>query len=744
MHMGKKKKKGAAKPTRPPKPRRPADPAKVSYLFGPGFADISRVIRSTTDKARTNIDDMTRAAVEVSEGTTFDSMIVRAGWTACRYVYWLACCLGMVVTSVVFCVGMLLPQVIAFLCYELVGATLCGIAWLTDTMFLAILRISNVCDYCHKRFARPVYQCPNCGAKHRDLFPGRYGILHHTCQCGQKLPSSVLDRRRPRRKLTALCPYCLAAGHDEIIRSAGSRTICIPVVGGASSGKTSFINAYAVSMITSRAGAHGLTTRFYDKVREQRFATMMADSERGFVDKTAVETDEQRASAFSMSFYLDGAGLRPSRLMQLLDIAGETFVRGAENEQQNQYAHCEGIVLVIDPLAIPQVKARVASGLRGTDAGSISASPLGDVMNALHNDIDANLTRNRGKRLTTPLAVVINKVDAAPLLDERLGAPAIARFRQAEPERCANDLDTMDFLCRQFLVDMDMGDVVDMIQQQFATSRFFAVSAIGHTAGEGRFMPRGVDDVIDWIVSLSDPALAKALAIHEFPKTKLPVFTPDIGRFEGIPAEAAQRERERIAQEQAKAQAKADRERAKRECKAPGAAPTSPAPGVAPAPAPVPFTRSAPAPVPPPTPIPSAPEPVSRPAHPAVVPTPSPQPARRQQANPVPMPQAQPIQPAQQPAPQPARRSFRPQRTRPYHRAGTGAAPAQGIPASEVPLPANGARSGAGRRDAQPPVPRSAVPQEPAPRTDQPSVPSPRPRRTRPRRTGNDHDSPRQ
>lgn len=53
MHMGKKKKKGAAKPTRPPKPRRPADPAKVSYLFGPGFADISRVIRSTTDKART-------------------------------------------------------------------------------------------------------------------------------------------------------------------------------------------------------------------------------------------------------------------------------------------------------------------------------------------------------------------------------------------------------------------------------------------------------------------------------------------------------------------------------------------------------------------------------------------------------------------------------------------------------------------------------------------------------------------
>lgn len=743
MHMGKKK--GTTKPARPPKPRRPEDPAKVSYLFGPGFADISRVIRSTTDKARTNIDDMTRAAVEVSEGTKFDSAIARTGWTTCRYVYWLACCLGMVVMSVVFCVGMLLPQVIAFLCYELVGATLCGIAWLTDTMFLAILRISNVCDYCHKRFARPVYQCPNCGAKHRDLFPGRYGILHHTCQCGQKLPSSVLDRRRPRRKLTALCPYCLAAGHDEIIRSAGSRTICIPVVGGASSGKTSFINAYAVSMIMSRAGAHGLTTRFYDKAREQRFATMVADSERGFVDKTAVETDDQRASAFSMSFYLDGGGLKPSRLMQLLDIAGETFVSGKENEQQNQYAHCEGIVLVIDPLAIPQVKARVTSGLRGTDAGSISASPLGDVMNALRNDIDANLTRNRGKRLTMPLAVVINKVDAAPLLDERLGAPAIARFRQAEPERCANDLDTMDFLCRQFLVDMDMGDVVDMIQQQFATSRFFAVSAIGHTAGEGRFMPRGVDDVIDWIVSLSDPALAKALAIHEFPKTKLPVFTPSIGRFEGIPAEAAQRERDRIAQEQAKAKAKADRERARREHKAPHGHP-APAPGTGP----VPFAGPAPVPVPP------AQVPMPTPARAGAVPRPSPQPAQRRPAQPVPKPQPaqsvpttqptqppQPTQPVPQPASRPARRSLRPQRTRPYHRNGNGTPTAQGASQPDVPLPADATRSGAGQSPTQPAVPQPpdvqpTVPRPASPQANQPAIPSPRPRRTRPRRTGTD------
>lgn len=720
------KKKGKAKPARPPQPRKPADPAKTSYLFGPGFADISQVIRSTTAKVRANIDDMTRSTVETSEETAFNSAIIRCGWTACRYVYWLACCLGMVIMSVVYCVGMLLPQTIAFLCYELVGLTLCGAAWLTDTLFLAILRISNVCDYCHKRFARPVYQCPNCGAKHRNLFPGRYGILHHTCQCGQQLPSSILDRRKPRRKLTALCPYCLATGHEEIIRSAGSRTICIPVVGGASSGKTSFINAYAVSMITSRAKAHGLATRFYDKAREQRFTTMLADSKRGFVDKTTVETDDQRASAFSMSFYLDGNGLKPSRLMQLLDIAGETFVSGNENEQQNQYEHCEGIVLVIDPLAIPQVRIRVADDLRGADAGSISTSSLGDVMNALRNDINANLSRNRGKRLTTPLAVVINKVDAAPLLDERLGAPAITRFRQAEPERCANDLDTMDFLCRQFLVDMDMGDVVDMVQQQFAVSRFFAVSAIGHTAGAGRFMPRGVDDVIDWIISLRDPALAKALAVHEFPKTKLPVFAPGIGRFEGIPAEAAQRERERIAQEQAKAQAKADRERARRERRtphdkpvaAPTSSPAAPAPVLtesAPVKGPVPFAEPTPTSIPVPAPLPPAPMPKPTPAHPGTVPQPSPQSAQ------------QPEQPAQQATSQPTKRSLRPQRTRPYRRAGQGGGTTttQGTPHTKVPLPGDATRPDTGQQPAQPA----------APPANQPVVPSLRPRRTRPRRT---------
>lgn len=650
--MGKKTTK-APKSARPPKPRRPDDPAKTSYLFGPGFDDIRQVIASTTGKARDHIDEMTRDTIATSEETSIDSIVIRCGWTAGRYVYWMACDLGMIVMSVLYCVAMLLPQTVAFLLYEFVGLTLCGAAWLFDTLFLSIRRISNVCDYCHKRFSRPVFQCPNCGANHLDLFPGRYGILHHTCQCGQKLPSSVLDRRKPRRKLTAICPYCLAAGHEEIIRSAGSRTICIPVVGGASAGKTSFINAYAVSMIKYRASAHGLKTRFYDKARATEFTRMLEAHQRGLVDKTAVQTDKQHASAFSMSFYIEGAALKPSRLMQLLDIAGETFVAGSENEQQNQYEHCEGIVLVIDPLSIPQVKVRVADGLDGVDAGSISSSGLGDVMNALHNNISANLANNRGKRLTMPLAVVINKVDAAPLLEERLGTATVARFRQAEPEKCSDDSDTVDFLCRQFLIDMDMGDIVDMVQQQFTTSRFFAVSAIGHTAGAGQFRPRGVDEVVDWIISMNDPALAKALAIHELPKTKLPVLTPGIGRFEGIPAEAAQRERQRAAQEQAKAQAKADKERARKERRAP-------------------HRQGGPVPVPAPVPRPMSPTP----------PMPAPAPAESAHATPVP---PQPVVP-QPVVPQPARQTLRPQRMQ------TRRAPSQtsrSIPptSSSVPLP---------------------------------------------------------
>ena len=524
------------------------EPAKISYFYGPGFKDIVKVVQTTGKKIRDSVDAITTASASKTPPV---GIIMTILVMSVRYAYWLFSAGTMVIASVFFCLFMLMPHVVGFIVIDIVGLLLSRIVRLLDMLYFQIRKVSNVCDVCHNRFTVPVYVCDKCGAKHYDLLPGKYGILHHACTCGQKLPCSTLDLKHPRRKLQAICPFCYKAGREESIFSGGSRAICIPVVGGASTGKSAFITAYARSVIDEVAPSHGLSTRFYDEDREKMYQSMTDAYRDGVVEKTAATTVQGASSAFSFSFFIDGSGVKPSRLMQLLDIAGETFVDNRENERQSQYEHCEGIVLMIDPLAIPRFRALCVDDLDSGDRASISDARLEDVMSALQNDLRQTADADRNGRLRTPLAVVINKVDASPLLDERIGDTAVSKLMAADRENFTNAEDATDFLCRQFLLDMDMGDIVDIVGQQFLNSRFFAVSSIGHTAGNGTgFQPKNVNAVIDWILLNSDFSLAKALGVRETSKAKLPVRQPAIGLYDQILDEATHRQEAAAAAQQ--------------------------------------------------------------------------------------------------------------------------------------------------------------------------------------------------
>ncbi|TPF96347.1 hypothetical protein EP30_07930 [Bifidobacterium sp. UTCIF-39] len=508
------------------------EPSRTSYFYGPGFGDIVRVITTTKANIGKSIEDITAKA---ASKPIVPSLIIMVPQVALRYIYWLFSAGSMVIASAFICLAMLLPHVIGFVLIDIIGIVLSQIARLFDLLYFQIRKVSNVCDTCHNRFALPVYVCDQCGAKHLALLPGKYGILHHTCTCGQKLACSVLDRKHPRRDLQALCPFCYKAGREESVLSSNSRAICIPVVGGASAGKSAFITAYAQSVIDDRAPKNGLHVRFYDDDRERMYQSMTAAYRSGVVEKTSTVTEQGRSSTISFSFFLEGDGLVPSRLMQILDIAGETFTNNDENEEQNQYEHCEGIVLVIDPLSIRDFAAKCKDSLDPGDSGSISNAPLEDVRSALHIKLQNVSDTDRNGRIRTPLAVVINKIDSTPLLEERIGSKAVNAVMAADPETFTDPANTTDFLCRQFLMDYDMGDVVAHIEQDFATSRFFAVSSIGHTAGNGKgFEPYNVTDVVDWILDIQDPALGKALGARTYAKADLPVKEPLYGLFDQI------------------------------------------------------------------------------------------------------------------------------------------------------------------------------------------------------------------
>lgn len=515
---------------------RVAEPSAISYFYGPGFADMAKLVRAVFDSIRDSmalLAHKTQDRVGAQEGgfglpRMVLACVIVAGW----FCYWLASSVAQLFAGISFCLFMLLPQVVLFTVLEVVMLLVGGIVRVADALVTRVRHISYVCESCHARCTLPMYTCSNCNRKHCALTPNKFGSWWHRCECGKRLPATVL--RPSRAKLDAWCPNCWRSGIEtSLTNKTTTRTVMIPVIGGESSGKTAFITAYVTDLIDTRASAKGLTATPDGTDKQTMYSGMRSDYASGVVAKTATQQNIADASAFSMSFAVTGPRLSPERRIQLLDIAGETFVKNDENEQQLQYRDADALILVLDPMSLPLARSRFGSSLDAGDSGTISSARAEDVLTALNNNLRAVAQSDRHGRLDMPIAVVLSKMDESQHLLDRFGDPAVLAMKGLDAEKYGDWFDDMDFLCRQYLYDMDMGDIVDSISQTFSNNRFFSVSAIGHTAGDGSsFTPKYVNDVVDWILQEKDPAFAAALGARTFSKAKLPIVAPAQGLYD--------------------------------------------------------------------------------------------------------------------------------------------------------------------------------------------------------------------
>lgn len=506
--------------------------SKIAYYCGPCYSDVRQIVTTVLGNIRGSIDGQTALVTNAWKGAKAIP-VVGAVAELLLYTYWICASSMMLLAGISICLFMLLPHLICVAIVQLVGLAGLAISKQFEAIHNKLHHISQVCNHCHERFSDPVYICPKCGARHAHLVPNQYGAFHHTCTCGVKLACSYLVVKNPRKDMQGLCPNCLRSGREETVTGADSRTICVPVIGARSSGKTSLITAYANDVIEKRARLNKLTTEFYDETDRQLYSDMTKSYSSGVVKQTLVQKDKDKESAFSFSFYLKGSGLKPNRLIQLYDIAGESFTKNEFNERQSQFNHCDGIVLVIDPMSLQQAEGDYSDQLVAADKGTSCPENLQTVQQALFNIMnEVNDDSRSNKKSRIPLAVVLNKIDEAPGLQERLGEDVIKTLRRKDTEnKFADDYDAMDFLCRQFFTDMDEEGFVKNIESSFSNGRFFAVSAIGHSAGVGSesFEPRNVDLVMDWIMDQSDARLAKAMGCATFSKAKLPSIKPRTG-----------------------------------------------------------------------------------------------------------------------------------------------------------------------------------------------------------------------
>ncbi|MEV6524651.1 hypothetical protein AB0M43_22090 [Longispora sp. NPDC051575] len=315
---------------------------------------------------------------------------------------------------------------------------------------------------CYHVTRLPAYRCPGCDRLHRDLRPGRLGVLWRHCGCGATLPTTVL---RAGRALETVCQKCESALHSD---AALATDVRIPVFGAPMAGKTRFIMAGLVGL-SARPGI--------------RIAPADPESGRAFAEYEATigggDSTAQTGKALPSAVTLRVAGGRRTALLHVFDAAGERFTERSQNEELAYLDHARGLVFVLDPFSIPEVRARLRglAGPGGVPVGAALYDPDESYQVTVRRlrDYGVDLRRQR-------LAFVVSKADlllAGPAgADLALPGPpppgrspggGAGRSRAGDPVSAA---------IRSWLDDAGLDNLLLAAGRDFAEVRYFLVSSM--------------------------------------------------------------------------------------------------------------------------------------------------------------------------------------------------------------------------------------------------------------------------
>lgn len=485
----------------------PEEPSGKNYFLEKGFSDLGGTIRESFEA--------NGKTARKSFGSIAGSKYSGAGKAAMGVLYFFAGIAVVLFGTLLTLLISIVHSIIVFIIMLFVYVGL-GLSKLIDGIYRHTLGLSVVCDRCKIKTELPGYHCPVCGKTHYRLKPNVYGICTHKCECGQKLPAAFFVRTKNkvtgdlyrRKKLDAVCgnPNCETRVYPD-----DSRPVTITIAGSPSVGKTAYLTAVAYELIEGVLPKAGCTISHYTSEKETMYLAAAKDYQGGETAKTIESADRDKPSAFSLSFFVEHPRLKPKRLVHMFDIAGETFIRNAEHERQLQYGYA-GVILIVDPMAIPEIRDRFEDELDEIDALSIGGEDTNKVLSAFVAKVQNAGIIATGKQINVPVAIVINKIDQ-PGVKDAFSEDAVTTYKSTHAD-CRED-QLMDHMCRDFLKENRLGNFVTTVDVNFKTVRYFACSAIGHPRGQGTYEPKGVVEPIEWITSLTDKPLARLLATND-------------------------------------------------------------------------------------------------------------------------------------------------------------------------------------------------------------------------------------
>ena len=314
-----------------------------------------------------------------------------------------------------------------------------------------LIRAEASCPHpdCYAMLARPAYRCQGCGVLHRDIRPGRLGVVFRRCRCGALMPTMVL---RAAWTLEAVCQRC---GRPLRKGSAALRDIRLPIFGDTSAGKTRLLYV-GLHRLVAAANAAGIAVGHPD-------ADSAAAAQRAF-DVVSSGADPAKTS----TGYLPAAltctfGTGPgATLVHLYDAAGEQFSDADLHDSLAFLHHARSLVYVLDPFSVPAVRDRV--GAAAADVAARAHAATGDPEVA-YNDVVSRLRDSGIKAKTQRLAVVVSKSDL------------LGQWGVEVPDDSAG--------VAEWLESAGLHNLVLAARREFAEVRWFAVASVNREDLDG-------------------------------------------------------------------------------------------------------------------------------------------------------------------------------------------------------------------------------------------------------------------
>jgi hypothetical protein len=330
------------------------------------------------------------------------------------------------------------------------------------------LHASVKCPHCYGVSELPGYHCsnPDCNVIHYTMLPGPLGLFTRRCSCGTRLPNTV---SAAAKRLDTVCPFC---GESLAGGSGARQTVQVALIGSIGAGKSKFIDAVIVELTRVMHDIGGSIEPLNSDAK-QYFEQASGRRQQG----APTSKTPYGKSVVGLPFLVQKDKTQVE--IQVLDVAGEAFTSWDETAKLRYLDSAEGIVLVLDPLALPEIKEKLQ---RSTYANSVLLA-TGDQEEAYGAAID---------RL---------RAESVPL-EKRGLAVALSKGDILSNLPVAASLDTGDSAAvRQWLIDNGSDLLVRRFEKDFREVHYFVVDSMYRRE---LHVPLNPWWVMDWLLTESN------------------------------------------------------------------------------------------------------------------------------------------------------------------------------------------------------------------------------------------------